>query len=94
MVGRYDGGISDVHCDVMYLKQIQRKPNVYMFRVLTKFSVTPIVCCITKTLCFHSHLSSLTISYEVSAILTDVVVFQLPDIPYNSRIEVTRSLKG
>ena len=43
MVRRYDGGISDVHCDVMYLKQIQRKPNVYMFRVLTKFSVNPIV---------------------------------------------------
>ena len=43
MVKRYDGGISDVHCDVMYLKQIERKSNVYMFRVLTRFSVNPIV---------------------------------------------------
>ena len=39
MVRRYDGAISDVHYEVMYLKQIQMKPNVYMFRVLTKFSV-------------------------------------------------------
>ena len=43
MVRRYDGGISDVHYEVMYLKQVQRKPNVYMFRVLTRFSVNPIV---------------------------------------------------
>ena len=39
----YDGGISDVHCDVMYLKQIQKKANVYVFRGLTTFSVNPLV---------------------------------------------------
>ena len=43
MVGRYNGGISDVYYKDMYLKKIQRKPNVYMFRVLTKFSVNPTV---------------------------------------------------
>ena len=93
MVRRYDGG---VHYEVMYLKQIQRNGNVYMFRVLTKFSVKPIVSAILTYVTgrqwhdeafllqkvFVFTLACPIISQEVSAIFTDLIVSQLRDTPY------------